>query len=220
MYSEELYGRGNHRAYWWSPDSSHIAFLQLDETAVPEYTLVDDIPYHPDVERWDYPKAGDPESDRAARRRLSCGTGHARWIDTSRYTDFLIVNVGWAPDSRAVVYQIQNRQQTWLDLNRAESRQARRDTLLRETSKAWVERWQDSSVDPIWLKDGSFLWLSERSGWRHVYRYAADGSLIRQMTTGEWEVRSVHGLDPSATWVYFHGDRAQPDRPRCRIESG
>jgi dipeptidyl-peptidase-4 len=60
VYSEELYGRGDYRAYWWSPDSSKIAFLQLDDSPVPEYTLVDDIPYHPVIETWAYPKAGDP----------------------------------------------------------------------------------------------------------------------------------------------------------------
>ena len=71
VYSEELYGRGNHRGYWWSPDSSHIAFLQIRrDSTVPEYTLIDDIPYRPTVERWHYPKAGDPNPTVRARRRL------------------------------------------------------------------------------------------------------------------------------------------------------
>src|SRR5688572_11748339 len=202
VYSEEVYGRGNTRAYWWSPDSSHIAFLQLDEKAVPEYTLVDDIPYHPAVQRWKYPKAGDPNPV-ARLGVISVATGSVRWIDTAKYSDFLIVNVGWTRDSRNVVYQVQNRTQTWLDLNLAGADTGAPRTLLRETSKAWVERWQDASIDPIWLKDGSFLWLSERSGWRHFYHYAANGTLIRQVTRGEWEIRRTHGVDPSGTWVYF-----------------
>ncbi len=202
VYSEELYGRGNTRAYWWSPDSSHIAFLQLDEKAVPEYTLVDDLPYHPVVQRWDYPKAGDPNPI-ARLGVVSLTGGSVRWIDTTTYTDVLIVNVGWTPDSRDVVYQVQDRTQTWLDLNRAGAHTGAPRTILRETSKAWVERWQDASIDPIWLKDGSFLWLSERSGWRHFYHYAADGTLIRQVTNGDWEIRRTHGVDPSGTWVYF-----------------
>jgi dipeptidyl-peptidase-4 len=202
VYSEELYGRGNHRAYWWSPDSSHIAFLQLDEKPVPEYTLVDDLPYHPEVERWDYPKAGDPNPI-ARLGVITLATGSVRWIDTTRYTDFLIVSVAWTPDSRDVVYQIQDRAQTWLDLNRAGADNGAPRQVLRETSTAWVERWQDASVDPIWLRDGSFLWLSERSGWRHFYHYAADGRLIRQVTKGDWEIRRTHGVDASGTWVYF-----------------
>lgn len=202
VYSEELYGRGNHRAYWWSPDSAHLAFLQLDEKAVPEYTLIDDIPYQPTVERWNYPKAGDPNPI-ARLGVLSTATGSVRWVDTTQYTDFLIVNVGWTPGGREVVYQIQDRTQTWLDLNRADAETGAPRRLLRETSRAWVERWQDASVDPIWLKDGSFLWLSERNGWRHFYHYAANGTLIRQVTRGDWEIRRTHGVDTAGAWVYF-----------------
>jgi dipeptidyl-peptidase-4 len=220
VYSEELYGRGNHRAYWWSPDSTHIAFLQLDETPVPEYTLIDDISYHPVVQRWNYPKAGDPNP--RVRLGIFPVTGaRARWVDTTKYADFLIVNVGWTPDSRDVVYQIQNRQQTWLDLNRADRNSGSARTLLRETSEAWVERWQDSSADPIWLKDGSFLWLSERSGWRHFYHYAASGRLIGQITRGEWEIRRTHGVDPANTWIYFSSTAGSPiglDLYRVRLD--
>jgi dipeptidyl-peptidase-4 len=219
VYSEELYGRGNHRGYWWSPDSSRIAFLQFDEKAVPEYTLIDDIAYHPAIERWDYPKAGDPNP--AVRLGIiSIADGSARWADTSKYADFLIVNVGWTPDSRDVVYQIQDRRQTWLDLNRADAATGAERNVLRETSKAWVERWQDASVDPIWLNDGSFLWLSERNGWRHVYHYSAGGRLIRQITHGEWEIRRTHGVDPSNTWVYFSSTTNSPidlDLYRIRV---
>jgi len=209
VYSEELYGRGHYRGYWWSPDSTRIAFIQLDETTVPEYTLADDLPYRPSVERWDYPKAGDPNP--VARLGVVTVSGGAPlWIDTSKYADFLLVNVGWAPDSRAVVYQIQNRQQTWLDLNRAEILSGAASTLLRETSEAWVERWQDPSVDPVWLNDGSFLWLSERSGWRHLYHYTAGGSLIRQVSSGEWEIRRMHGLDQTETAVFFDATARSP----------
>jgi dipeptidyl-peptidase-4 len=220
VYSEELYGRGNKRAYWWSPDSSHIAFLQLDEKPVPEYTLIDDLPYHPEIERWDYPKAGDP-NPLARLGVISMATGSVRWIDTSSYTDFLIVSVSWTPDGRDIVYQIQDRAQTWLDLNRAAAATGAPRRVLRETSRAWVERWQDASVDPIWLKDGSFLWLSERNGWRHFYHYAVDGALIRQVTKGDWEIRRTHGMDASGTWAYFSSTTQSPiglDLYRVRVD--
>ncbi len=134
VYSEELYGRGNHRAYWWSPDSSRVAFLQFDERKVPEYTLIDDIAYHPAIERWNYPKAGDP-NPLVRLGVLSTATGLLRWIDTTKYTDFLIVNAGWTPDSRDVVYQIQDRTQTWLELNRAGAETGAPRNILRETEQ-------------------------------------------------------------------------------------
>jgi dipeptidyl-peptidase-4 len=219
VYSEELYGRGTFRAYWWSPDSSKIALLQLDDRAVPEYTLVDDISYHPIVNTWPYPKAGDPNPNVTLVVASTSGSALQR-VDTTKYADFLIVNVGWAREG-AVVFHVQDRQQTWLDFNLADASTGASRTLFRETTGAWVERWTDSSADPLWLNDGSFLWLSERSGWRHFYHYAADGWLIRQVTRGEWEVRAHHGLDPAQTWLYFTSTTASPiglDLYRVRLD--
>ena len=59
VYGEEIFNR-NGQAYWWSPDSTKITFLRLDETLVPNFTVVDDIPYEQKVEVTPYPKAGDP----------------------------------------------------------------------------------------------------------------------------------------------------------------
>ena len=68
VYQEEIYGRGTHRAYWWSPDSSRLAFLQLDEAPVPEFTVVDHIPYRQSVEVTDYPEGRRSQPDGQARR--------------------------------------------------------------------------------------------------------------------------------------------------------
>jgi dipeptidyl-peptidase-4 len=56
---------------------------------------------------------------------------------------------------------------------------------------------------PIWLKDGSFIWASERDGWEHLYHYSADGKLLRQITEGKWEVRSIEGVDEANGFIYF-----------------
>ncbi len=73
--------------------------------------------------------------------------------------------------------------------------------MLRETSKAWVE-----VIDnPTWLKDGSFLWQSARNGWQHLYHYAPDGKLVRQVTDGKWEARTLDGVDEDKGLVYFSG---------------
>ena len=57
--------------------------------------------------------------------------------------------------------------------------------------------------NPIWLKDGSFFWASERNGWEHLYHYSADGKLLRQVTDGKWEVRSIEGVDEENGFIYF-----------------
>jgi len=201
VYQEEIFGRGNFHAYWWSPDSTRLAYMQLDERPVKRFTVVDHIPLMQTVEVTPYPKAGLP-NPRVKLFTVSAGGAAPQEIDTQPYSagDFLIVGVTWSPDSKRVVYQVQNREQTWLDLNAAEPGSAPQK-LFRDTTKAWVE----PSGDPVWLKDGSFLWLSERSGYKHVYHYGAGGELLKQITDGPWEVRTLHGVDAANQSIYFSG---------------
>ncbi len=200
VYQEELYGRGNFEAYWWSPDSSMIAYLRLDENPVHEFTVVDHIPYRQNVEITPYPKAGDP-NPLVQLGVVNASGGATRWMDTYKYepSDLLIVRVSWTPDSRKVVYQAQNREQTFLDLNFADARDGKMETAFREQTKAWVE-----VIDnPHWLADGSFIWESERSGWRHLYLYGANRKLTRQITDGKWEVRSLDEIDEEGGLAFF-----------------
>jgi len=201
VYQEELYGRGNFGAYWWSPDSTRIAFLQLDEHPVPNFVVVDHIPYDQNVEDTPYPKTGDPNPI-VKLGVVNAAGGDVRWVDTYKYPadDRLIVRVGWAPDGKKVLYQAQNREQTFLDLNSANPDDGKSSTIFRETTKAWVEVVDEGLR---YLKDGSFLWLSDRSGWRHIYHYGADGKLIKQVTNGDWDVRSLEEIDEGKGTVYF-----------------
>ncbi len=199
VYQEEIYGRGTFRAYWWSPDSTRIAFLRLDEQPVHRFTVVDHIPYLQKLEVTPYPKSGDPNP--TARLLTVALSGGAATDIPITGSDTLIVNVDWTPDSSAVVYQTQNREQTWLDLNLTTVPNGSPTTLIHETSKAWVDRGEN----PKWLSDGSFLWLSERSGFKHIDHYGRDGGLRRHVTNGPWEVRALHGIDKKNEWIYFSG---------------
>jgi dipeptidyl-peptidase-4 len=215
LYQEEIYGRGRFRGYWWSPDSTRIAFIQLDERPVPEYVVADDIPYRQNVEVTDYPKAGDP-NPLAKLGVVPVSGGNVAWVDRRDYdpADMLIVDVDWAPTTGRLVYQIQDREQTWLDLNSADAASGRSRRLIREQTQAWV----NNHGSPVWLKDGSFLWFSERSGFKHLYHYRADGTLVRQVTEGRWEIRSLYGVDEARSLVYFDaGARRHIDTDIFRI---
>jgi dipeptidyl-peptidase-4 len=97
VYQEEIYGRGNFGAYWWNPDSTSIAYLRFDERPVPEFTVVDHIPYDQIIEVTSYPKAGDPNPIVKLGIVNAIG-GETRWIDTYKYepTDLLISRVTWS----------------------------------------------------------------------------------------------------------------------------
>jgi len=228
VYEEELYGRGQKRGYWWSPDSKFIAFLRLDESPVPKFVVTNDVPQPQEVETTSYPKAGDPNptvrlgiadvgktsfvpnagripkvGDKLPPGLLRVGDA-VKFADTSQYKpdDLLIARVAWAPNSQTVMFQALNREQTYLDLNAA-SLDGKVKKLFTEDSPAWVEVYDN----PEFFADGSFVWQSARTGWRHLYRYNAAGQLMTQLTVGNWEVRSLHGIDEKNGWIYFSGTR-------------
>ena len=136
---------------------------------------------------------------------------------TTRADSFLISDVGWWPDSSAAYCYVQNRVQTWLDFVKftpgEENGSVKR--LFRDTTKAWIE-----SPGPVhWLKDGTFLWLSERDGWKHLYHYGAEGTLKAQLTPAPWEVRAIEHVDSKDGWIYFTGTRDNPDGGRTSTAS-
>ena len=201
VYQEEIYGRGNYQAHWWSPDGRRIAFLQSDERDVPRFTVVDHVPFRPPLEVYPYPKAGDP-NPRVRLGVAEANGGGIAWIDPGLYghTETLIVNVAFSPDGD-VWYQVQDRRQTFLDLHRADPATGESERVLREESHAWV----NVLGPPQFLEDGGFLWLSERTGFQHLYRYDEDGKLARTLTDGRWEVRSLNAVDEEAGFAYVSG---------------
>ncbi len=208
VYQEELYGRGNFQGYWWSPDGAHIALLKLDESPVQEFVLVGDHPARPPVEKTNYPKTGEPNPI-VELGTIDVASGDTRWFDLSAYPadDRLVVRVTWAPDSKEVLFQVQGREQTWLDMLAGDAATGAVRKLFREDSDCWVE----AGPEPEWLAGGDqFLWLSERDGCRHLYRYARSGELRGRLTEGEWQVKKVVAVDDGNTCVYVTADKDSP----------
>ncbi len=203
VYQEEIYGRGRFKAFWWSPNSEHVAFLRLDETAVHEFTVIDHIEdghfrVKPEVTK--YPKVGDPNPTVGLGVASATSATDVRWIDLGfEESEPLVVRVDWTPDGDRLVYMLQDRIQTWLDLHFVDVTNLADATLFRETSSAWTNR----APAPRWLDDGSFLWLSERTGQRHIYRYDASGELLTTVTKGPWSVASIDAVDEAAGRLWF-----------------
>ncbi len=196
VYQEELYGRGDFRAFWWAPDSQKLAYLSFDESRVPVFTLAGDHSQPQQKNETRYPKAGDPNP--VVTLGVVNLAGETTWLP-SPYgeQETLIVQVGWSP-SGELLASWQNREQTWLDLRRYDAA-GDSAVMVRETSPAWVER----LPLPTFLKDGGFLWESDRTGHRHLYRYDKHYKLRNAVTKGEWDVREVLGVDDQSGKVYF-----------------
>ena len=221
VYQEELYGRGNFKGYWWSPDSKHIAFLRLDEAEVATFTITDHIPVRGEDEFLNYPKAGDANPLVQVGIVSASSASDVNYLDLSRYEseEILVSNVDWKPDSESIVLQVQNREQTWLDLVGASPEDPSINVLFRDKTEAWIT----SPGNPFWLSDNRFLWLSPRNGYRHIYVYASSGQLEKQLTQGNWEVRSIKSFDKKNGVVYFSAAKENAyeiQAYRLEVESG
>ncbi len=115
--------------------------------------------------------------------------------------DSYVVRVGWIPDGKAAWYEVLDRPQTRLQLTRLDRATGVSTPLLVESDAAWINLHDDLRF----LKDGRFLWSSERDGNRHLYLYDAAGKPVRQLTNGPWSVSAVVGLDEAAGTVFFVG---------------
>jgi dipeptidyl-peptidase-4 len=214
LYSEELEVRSN---YFWSPDAKQILYLQMNETPVPQYPIVNWIPTHPEIDQERYPKAGDPNP--TVKLMLTGLDGRAKEIELGVKGDFYIPRFGWARPGLAwamVLNRLQNKQELYfIDARSGKSRR-----VLRESDPNYIElhdsmgrgehqglRFLDSSNE--------FLWLSWRDGFTHVYLYTFDGArpldagveLERQLEKGEYEVDKVLGVDEATYTVYLQANK-------------
>ena len=191
VYPEELDTR---TAYWWSPDSTKIAYYEMDERPVTRYTIADMSSSSGGTEFTRYPQAG--EANPIVRVGVVNATGgETKWMDTGANTDVYLARVNWLPDSRRVAIQRLNRGQNQLDLVFADAATGASKIILTESDKYWI----NISDDLYFFSDNKrFLWSSERSGYRHFYLYDDSGKELAQLTSGDWAISDLGGFGPGA----------------------
>jgi dipeptidyl-peptidase-4 len=203
VYPEEL-DLGS--AYWWSPDSKRIAYLQFDISHEPVFPQVDLLSARGKLEPERYPKAGDPNADVRVGVAPADG-GPTRWMDLGETRGYLIARVDWLPSGEGLAVQRLNRVQNRLDLLLADPSTGSASLLLHEQDPYWV----DVSDGYRFLHDGKhFLWSSERDGFRHLSLYSMEGKLVHPITRGDWDVTEVAGVDDAAKTVYYLSTAQSP----------
>jgi dipeptidyl-peptidase-4 len=208
LYWEEIFDRED-TGFWWSPDGSAIAFLRTDESTVSSVSFADFKPVVPRVITQRYPKPGGANPS-VQLGVVEVGSGATVWMDPESAPYEYVVAVEWAPDNRRVAVQTENRLQTRLDLYFVERTSGKPTRVLTETDAGWV-----NTHDLEFLEGGKgFLWSSERDGYTHLYRHAADGTLLNAVTRGPWSVRgpgsfttaplgAIAAVDEARGLVYF-----------------
>lgn len=192
--------------YWWSGDESKIAFTRIDESPVQE-AIRNEI-YADEVKLFNqrYPFTGTPNVE-IELGVVKLNDQKVDWIDLGEDKDIYIARAKWLKDNKTLSYQWQNRSQQKLELRFYDSKRKTQKVALTETSDTWV----NLHFDLRFLKDKKhFVWASERDGFKHLYLYRTDGSLIRQITKGDWIVESIKAIDEKKGIVYFSGRKDTP----------
>ena len=200
VYFEEILGRGSrYRAFWWSPDSSRIAFLRFDDAPVPVFPIYHADGQHGELETQHYPKAGDP-NPWVQFGIVSVADGKVTWTDFEKQADHYLAFPFWTPDSNSVTVQWMNRGQDTVRLYKCDPATGSKMLLHEEKQASWVTFFEDLT----YLDDGSaFLLRSDVDGWSHLYLYSATGRLKKRLTRGDWRVTSIVEVDEAGGNVYF-----------------
>ena len=210
VYEEEF---GMAQAWNWSPDSRHIAFWQIDESAEPVVQFSDMSGHHPEYDRIRIPQPGD-SNPRARIGVVDVKSGKTTWLDTGEGGEFYIPRIYWTsrPDTLAVITL--NRPQNEMKLFFFDVTTGGRRQVMSEKSSTWIDVYdfyagiQDMMTFPSGAHE--FFWISDRDGWQHIYRYDYSGKLIRQVTSGKWSVTRMEGFDPKRQVIYFTSTQASP----------
>ena len=188
------------RAFDWSADSQKIAFIRFDENEVPEMNI--DIygnQLYPDNLEFKYPKAGQKNSE-VQVKLYDLASKNTSSLDLSEYSDFYIPKIKFTQKAGELAVIVSNRHQNKLDVYSVNTATLKKTKLFTETDKAWIDT---DKLTLDFLEDNSFIWSSERDGFRHIYHYEAGGKLKNQVTKGNWEVTGFYGYNPSEKRIYF-----------------
>lgn len=191
-----------HTGYWWAPDDSAIAFARIDESKVPVQKRYEVYPDRTEVVEQRYPAAGETNVTVQLATIAPKLGAKPQWIDLGANADIYLTRVDWR-DPRHLTFQRQSRDQRRLELIETELASGSQRTLVTETAKTWVPLHHSLRF----LKDGRFLWSSERSGFEHLYLASPDGGKLKQLTRGEWPVDKLLAVDEDKGLVYFSAGR-------------
>lgn len=203
VYEEEF---SMDRGFAWSPDGSSIAFMRFDEQEVPQFTLTNfEAAMYPAYVTFKYPKVGEKNS-KVGVHIYNLNTGRTIKAETDPAAEY-IPRLQWTNDPNKLSITLLNRHQSQLDLVLADATTGKTELILQEDSKYYVDIHDNLSF----LQDGQhFIWSSEMDGWNHLYLYDIKGNMVRQITSGKWEVGDFYGVDEKSGTVYYQAAENSP----------
>jgi len=210
VYEEEF---GTYDSYKWSPNSQFIAFIREDQELVREYALVDYEEQYPVVKYIRYPKAGE-DNPIVSIIILDLLNEEYRTVNLPD-TSYYIPDIVWQVNSSNLFFATLNRKQNDWNLYKYDFELNNGTLILNDKNDTWIDRDPFTIPGSIgsWstkggfsfaiMEDGEIIWLSERDGYRHIYRNRPDGKFFNQITRGDWEVNTINAIDYKDKVIYF-----------------
>lgn len=199
---------GISKGTFWSPTGHALAFYRMDETPVETYPLVDISARQAKMKAIKYPMAG-MRSHLVTVGVYFMESGRVVYLKTGPSKEQYQTNISWSPDGSEIYIAELNRRQDTCRLKAYDSHTGDLNRIvLTETHEKYVE--PEHPLYFIHNDADRFIWQSERDGYNHLYLYAKDGRLLRQLTRGEWMVTDILGTDARGKTLYYQSTEASP----------
>ncbi len=210
VYEEEF---GTYDSYKWSPNSQFIAFIREDQELVREYALVDYEEQYPVVKYIRYPKAGE-DNPTVSIIILDLLNEEYRTVNLPD-TSYYIPDIVWQVNSSNLFFATLNRKQNDWNLYKYDFELNNGTLILNDKNDTWIDRspfvvpgsigswFTKGGFSFAIMEDGEIIWLSERDGYRHIYRNRPDGKFFNQITRGDWEVNTINAINYKDKVIYF-----------------
>lgn len=202
VYEEEF---GFTKGFFWSPDGSKIAYYRFDESNVVEYELQMWGELYPSTHKYKYPKAGEGNS-LVSIHIYNLNKGESTAADIGQEPDQYIPRIKWTKNSNLLSIQRMNRLQNQLEILLADAENGDSRVIYTETNKYYI----DITDHLTFIDEDHFLMSSEADGYYHIYYYDMDGSLIKQLTSGHWDITEIAGYDQKRKLVFFEAAKSSP----------
>jgi dipeptidyl-peptidase-4 len=203
VYEEEF---GFTKAFYWSPDGKKIAFYKFDESKVKEYTLTYYDELYPKLYTYKYPKAGEDNSF-VNIYVYHLENNETIQMDTGKETDQYIPRIKWTNDPNILAIQRLNRLQNELDILLTNVHSGESRIMYSEVNPYYI----DITDNLTFINENDkFIITSEKDGYNHIYLYSIEGKLIKQLTSGDWDVMNVYGYDEENKRIFYQSAEESP----------
>lgn len=197
------------KAFFWSPESNYIAYYKFDESKVREYSLKNYGNLYPRIDSYKYPKAGE---DNSVIKILTYNMKSKRTkeMNIGAETDIYIPRIQWTYEDDKLAILWMNRLQNELKILLANASNGQTKKIYRETNKCYIEITDNLRFLAKRNKNNGFIITSELNGYNHIYHYDMEGSLVRPLTDGQWDVDKIIAFDANKNRVYYSCARTAP----------